>query len=79
MTGLVSKLTERLGSKPAPANATEMGHWVALTPNRDRLTVGVDLGDQWSNYCILGLEGETLAEGQLQTTQEGVADSLSNT
>jgi hypothetical protein len=34
------------------------------------LTVGVDLGDQWSHYCILGLEGETLAEGQLRTTQE---------
>src|ERR1039458_9757659 len=28
------------------------------------------LGDQWSHYCILGLEGETLAEGQLRTTQE---------
>ena len=35
--------------------------------------MGVDLGDQWSNYCILGLEGETLAEGQLQTTREDVA------
>src|SRR6266478_8395398 len=31
-------------------------------PNRDRLTVGVDLGDRWSQYCILGLEGEMLAE-----------------
>jgi transposase len=41
-------------------------------PNRDRLTVGVDLGDRWSQYCILGLEGETLAEGQLRTTQEDV-------
>jgi transposase len=36
--------------------------------------VGVDLGDQWSNYCILGLEGETLAEGQLRTTQEDLAE-----
>jgi transposase len=34
----------------------------------------VDLGDRWSNYCILGLEGETLAEGQLQTTREDVAE-----
>ena len=46
----------------------------APAPNRDRLTVGVDLGDQWSNYCILGLEGETLAEGQLQTAREHVAE-----
>ena len=34
--------------------------------------MGVDLGDRWSQYCILGLEGETLAEGQLRTTQEDV-------
>jgi hypothetical protein len=46
----------------------------AIGPNRDRLTVGVDLGDRWSQYCILGLEGETLAEGQLRTTQEDVGE-----
>ena len=40
----------------------------------DRLTVRVDLGDQWSHYCILGLEGETLAEGQLRTTPQEVAE-----
>jgi transposase len=34
----------------------------------------VDLGDRWSQYCILGLEGETLAEGQLRTTQEDVGE-----
>jgi transposase len=36
--------------------------------------VGVDLGDQWSHYCILDLEGETLAEGQLRTTPQDVAE-----
>jgi transposase len=36
--------------------------------------VGVDLGDQWSNYCILDLEGDTLAEGKLRTTQEEFAE-----
>jgi hypothetical protein len=41
-----------------------------LRPNLDRLTVGVDVGDHGCHYCILGLEGETLAEGQLRTTQE---------
>ncbi len=74
MAELVAKLTERLGSKPVPANATEVKPQGALAPNRDRLTVGVDLGDQWSNYCILGLEGETLAEGQLRTTQQDVTE-----
>jgi len=73
MAELVAKLSERLGPKPAPEKAAEGKPGVVPAPNRDRLTVGVDLGDQWSNYCILGLEGETLAEGQLRTTGEDVA------
>ena len=67
---LVEKLKEKLDPK-APAANTERGN---LRPNLNRLTVGVDLGDQWSNYCIVGLEGETLAEGQLRTTPEGVGE-----
>jgi transposase len=73
MAELVAKLSERLEQKPTQEKATEGQPQGALAPNRDRLTVGVDLGDQWSNYCILGLEGETLAEGQLRTTREDVA------
>jgi transposase len=74
MAELVAKLTERLEPKPALENATAEKPRGVPTPNRDRLTVGVDLGDQWSNYCILGLEGETLVEGQLRTTREDVAE-----
>ena len=36
--------------------------------------MGVDLGDQWSNYCILGLSGETLAEGQFRTAREEISE-----
>ena len=50
------------------------GQRAELGPNLDRLTAGVDLGDQWSQYCILGLEGETLSEGQVQTAQPDVAE-----
>src|SRR6516164_10097445 len=74
MAELVAKLSERLGPKPAQEKAVEGKPEGGPAPNRDRLTVGVDLGDQCSNYCILGLEGETLAEGQLQTTREDVAE-----
>jgi len=74
MAELVAKLSERLEQKPAQAKTTEGKPQSALGPNRDWLTVGVDLGDQWSNYCILGLEGETLAEGQWRTTREDVAE-----
>ena len=74
MAELVAKLTERLEPKSAQEQATVEKPRGVPAPNRDRLTVGVDLGDQWSNYCILGLEGETLAEGQLRTTREDVAE-----
>ena len=74
---LVGKLKEKLDPKKmAATSAGEQHQRGGLRPNLDRLTVGVDLGDQWSNYCILGLEGETLAEGQLRTTQEDIANSF---
>jgi len=74
MAELVAKLSERLEPKPAQENATVGKPRGVPAPNRDRLMVGVDLGDQWSNYCILGLEGETLTEGQLRTTREDVVE-----
>lgn len=72
---LVGKLKEKLDPKKVAATSAGEKHPRGeLRPNLDRLTVGVDLGDQWSNYCILGLEGETLAEGRLRTTQEDIAE-----
>lgn len=59
---LVGRLREKLNPKVASVSPAEEHRRGDLKPNLDRLTVGVDLGDQWSNYCILDLEGETLAE-----------------
>jgi hypothetical protein len=70
---LVGKLKEKLDSKKVVATSGEEDERGELRPNLDRLTVGVDLGDQGSHYCILGLEGETLAEEQLRTTEEDFA------
>ena len=70
---LVGKLREKLDPKVVAAGAEEEHPRGELRPNFDRLTVGVDLGDQWSHYCILGLAGETLAEGQMRTTQQDIA------
>jgi hypothetical protein len=71
---LVEKLKEKLDPKKVAATSAGEKHPSGkLRPNLDRLTVGVDLGDQGSHYCILGLEGETLAEGQLRTRQEDLA------
>ena len=72
---LVGKLKEKLDPKKVAATSAGEEHQRGeLCPNLDRLTVGVDLGDQWSHYCILGLEGETLTEGQLRTKQEDIAE-----
>jgi transposase len=69
MAELLAKLTEQL-EPSTRGNATRGEQSNMLAPNRDRLTAGVDLGDKWSNYCILGLEGETLSEGQFRTTPQ---------
>ena len=67
---LVEKLKEKLDPKKVAATSAGEKHQSGeLRPNLDRLTVGVDLGDRGSHYCILGLEGETLAEGQLRTSR----------
>ena len=70
---LVEKLTGKLELKARTMSERKGGQRAELGPNLDRLTAGVDLGDQWSNYCILGLEGEMLSEGQVGTTQADVA------
>lgn len=70
MSELVSQLQKQVERKQEPGQAAEVP--AAERPNLDRMTVGVDLGDQWSNYCILGLGGETLAEGQFRMQREEV-------
>ena len=70
---LVRKLREKLDAKVAVVSGGEEHHRRGLRPHLDRLRVGVDLGDQRSHYCILDLEGERLAEGQVRTTQEDFA------
>jgi hypothetical protein len=59
---LVAKLQEKLDSEKVAAASGGGDRRGELRPHLDRLTVGGDLGDQWSHYRILGLAGETLAE-----------------
>ena len=74
MAELVSQLRQQLEVKSVPAAESAGDEHDAVRPNLDRLTVGVDLGDQWSNYCILGLGGETLREGQFRTRRQEVGE-----
>jgi transposase len=41
-----------------------------------KLTVGIDLGDRSSRYCILDEQGEILVEGSMATTKKGFAQVL---
>jgi len=74
MAELVSKLSQKLELPGEQASHGRDPQEGVPGPNRGRLTVGVDLCDRWSSYCILGLDGETLAEGQLGTTPEDFAE-----
>src|SRR6267154_1506671 len=74
MAELMLRLSQKLEAQPQQAIEEKGRQEGVPVPNRGRLTVGVDLGDQWSNYCILGLEGETLSEGQFRTRKQEVAE-----
>ena len=74
MAELDAQLTKQLDAESSTVAEPEKGMRGAECPNQDRLTVGVDLGDQWSNYCILGLAGETLAEGQFRTRRQETSE-----
>src|SRR3989440_1116493 len=41
-----------------------------------KLTIGVDLGDRWSNYCVLDEAGEILLEQKLATTPEAMKQTF---
>jgi transposase len=41
---------------------------------KERLTIGLDLGDGNSSYCILNEQGETLLQNVLPTTQAGLGE-----
>jgi len=40
------------------------------------VTIGMDLGDRNSRYCVLSEEGEILREGQVATTKAGMTDTF---
>ena len=80
---LVEKLQGKLAVKATSASQAAAGPPRGeLSPNLNRLTVGLDLGDQGSHFCILGLQGETLSEGQepnrrvvVRTARSGVGQT----
>ena len=43
---------------------------------QERVTIGMDLGDKTSRYCMLSNEGEILREGQVATTKTGIVEAF---
>ena len=41
-----------------------------------KLTIGMDLGDRTSRYCVLGEGGEVLLEASVATTQKGLSEAF---
>lgn len=41
-----------------------------LSPANSR-TIGIDLRDKFSHYCVLSTEGQTIEEGRVRTTRQG--------
>jgi transposase len=73
MAELVAMLSQKLEPRRAASEGEKPPQGMP-GPNRERLTVGIDLGDKRSNFCILGLDGEKLTEGELGTTQSDFAE-----
>jgi transposase len=46
---------------------------IQQSARKQRLTVGIDLGDRSSRYCILDEAGEVVSEGQVATTKAGLS------
>jgi transposase len=42
----------------------------------EKLTIGLDLGDRFSHYCILNEAGEVLAERKMPTTRKGTEEAF---
>ena len=40
--------------------------------NEQKLTIGVDLGDRWSFYCVLDEAGKIILEQKVATTPEAM-------
>ena len=50
-------------------------HLIAEVPRRRtkvEMTIGIDLGDVWSYYCTLNVEGEVVDRGRFRTTPKAI-------
>lgn len=56
-------------SRAAKAKKVTLKEIEALS-REENLTIGIDIGDRWSRYCVVSSTGAPLIEGKLATTRE---------
>ena len=56
--------------------ATKSPRRKAGSRQSDRVTIGMDLGDKTSRYCVLDDEGEVMAERSVATTKKGMLQAF---
>ncbi len=49
-----------------------------LSKEGSEMTIGVDLGDKWSRYCVLDQHGEIWEEGRIATTTQALRKRVSS-
>ena len=48
---------------------SKVAQQMETTKDKPAITVGLDLGDRYSHYCLLNEEGEVVEEGRIQSTE----------
>jgi len=69
---LLQKVAEPAGGVGVGKTAGSRQGRQPLGMNLDRLTIGLDLGDRMSNYCMVATDGEVLLEGKVKTEREAM-------
>jgi hypothetical protein len=59
-------MKERSSSKGSPKRMAKANR------KQEAITIGMDLGDKNSCYCVLGEDGQVLREGQVATTRKAM-------
>jgi transposase len=74
LTGAKRRLALKKNSKMTrPRKNAAQKTTTTLSPRR---TVGIDLGDQTSHYCILDEQGDVVSEGTVRTTEAGFGEQF---
>ena len=65
-------MKKRSSSKQSPKRVAKANH------KQEPITIGMDLGDKNSCYCLLGSDGQVLREGQVATTKKAMMQVFSS-